>query len=68
VKTIRSRRWLLAVALIALAGCSTDDVKRATYEGLYQKSCNDRTGEFNCDPDHRDYEQYKKERDEALKQ
>jgi len=61
------KRLIVTVVLLFLAGCSAETLKRSTYEGLYQKDCNDRTGELNCDPKHVDYEQYKKERDEALK-
>ena len=70
-RTARTRGVaVIALALpFALAGtaCSTEATKRAAYEALYQKDCIDRTGIPQCDPDHQDYDQYSKERDEALK-
>jgi len=54
--------------LLALPGCTSDELKRSTYEALYQKQCMDRSGTPNCDPNHKSYDQYTKEREEALKQ
>jgi hypothetical protein len=48
------------------SGCSAEAVKRATYETLYQKQCMDRVGTPNCDRDRESYDEYKKEREEAL--
>ena len=54
--------------LVALAGtaCTSEATKRAAYEALYQKDCIDRTGIPQCDPEHKDYDEYRKEREEVL--
>ena len=60
---------VIAVALpfaLACPACSTEATKRAAYEALYQKDCLDRTGVPQCDPEHKDYDQYRQERDETL--
>jgi hypothetical protein len=51
---------------LASAACSSEATKRAAYEALYQKDCIDRTGIPQCDPEHKDYDQYRQERDETL--
>ena len=56
--------FLLALILPA---CASESVKRGTYEALYQKQCTDRTGTPNCDPEHKSYDEYSKDREEALK-
>jgi len=62
----------IAVAVIAslvafaCAACSSEATKRAAYEALYQKDCIDRTGIPQCDPEHKDYDEYRKEREEVL--
>ena len=48
------------------SGCSGEEIKRATYEAAYQKNCIDQTDAANCDPAHKDYDTYRKERDQAL--
>lgn len=53
--------------LSTLTGCASESGKRVTYDVIYQKACIERTGTLNCDPEHKDYDQYKKERDELLK-
>ena len=49
-----------------VSGCSGDEVKRATYEAAYQRTCIDQSGAPNCDPGHKDYETYTKERSQVL--
>lgn len=51
-----------------LPGCASEEVKRGAYEAIYQKGCMDRVGSPNCDAEHKGYDQYKKEREESLKQ
>ena len=58
--------FLILAATLLVTGCSGDAVKRATYEAAYQKNCIDQTGAANCDPAHKDYDTYRKERDQAL--
>jgi hypothetical protein len=59
----------LLILLLALGamGCTTDAVKRSAYEAAYQKSCMDRTGVPDCDPEHHSYDDYQKARGELLK-
>ena len=62
--------YLTSIMLLlanVLSGCASEGAKRGTYEAVYQKGCIDRTGTLNCDPDHKDYDRYKKEREESLK-
>ena len=56
------------IFLISLTctACSSEATKRAAYEALYQKDCIDRTGIPQCDPEHKDYDEYRKEREEVL--
>ncbi len=53
--------------VLALTGCASESGKRVTYDVLYQRACIERTGTLNCDPEHKDYDRYKKEREELLK-
>ena len=55
------------VVALACTACSSEATKRAAYEALYQKDCMDRTGIPQCDPEHKDYDEYRKEREEVLK-
>jgi len=50
-----------------LPACTSEAVKRSTYEASYQKHCMDSTGAPNCDPEHKSYDEYKKDREEVLK-
>ena len=52
---------------LLLSACSSEAVKGSVYEALQQKGCIDRSGTPHCDPEHKGYEEYKKERDAALK-
>lgn len=49
--------------VLTLHGCASDAVKRSTYEALYQKQCMDRSGAPHCDPEHKSYEEYKKDKE-----
>ncbi|SEQ38329.1 hypothetical protein SAMN04488038_10614 [Solimonas aquatica] len=53
---------LALVLLLSLAACSSEAAKRAAYEAAYQKSCTDRTGNAQCDPNHPSYDEYRKQR------
>jgi hypothetical protein len=53
--------------LLTLPACASEAVKRGTYEAVYQKHCMDSTGAPNCDPEHKSYDEYKKDREEVLK-
>lgn len=60
------RNTITAVAaflLLTLSACTSEAVKRGAYESIYQKQCMDRTGTPNCDPEHKGYDDYKKERE-----
>lgn len=54
-----------ALCIVLLGACSSDAAKRAAYESAYQKSCVDRTGTTNCDPDHKSYDEYRKQREQS---
>ncbi|HUL40753.1 MAG TPA: hypothetical protein VLV32_02430 [Burkholderiales bacterium] len=54
--------------MLALPGCTSDELKRSTYEALYQKQCMDRSGTPNCDPEHKSYDEYRNEREDAFKE
>ena len=58
---------ITVLLLGALSGCASESGKRVTYDVLYQRACIERTGTLNCDPEHKDYDRYKKEREELLK-
>jgi hypothetical protein len=57
-----------ALLLPMISACTTEAIKRSAYETVYQKHCVDQTGAPNCNPEHKDYERYKKDREETLKQ
>ncbi len=64
------KRKVLGTTLLlclTLSGCSSEGVQRAAYEAAYQKGCMDRTGATNCDPGHKTYEEYQKERSQLSK-
>lgn len=55
-------RNLVGVAVLMvgiLPSCSSDEVKRAACEAVYQKGCVDSTGLQNCDPWHLTYDEYR---------
>jgi hypothetical protein len=61
---------LMAVAITlaaALSACTTESVKRGAYEAVYQKQCVEETRAPNCDPEHKSYDEYQKEREDFLK-
>ena len=64
LRTIVGTAALLALALSA---CSSAAVKGSVYEALQQKGCIDRAGTPHCDPEHKGYDEYTKERDAAFK-
>lgn len=60
------KKLLAATAVLvslAWSACTSDHLKRAAYEAAYQKGCIDRAGVPNCDPEHKSYENYSKERE-----
>ena len=59
---------LTLILLMVLPACTSEAVKQGTYEAIYQKGCMDRTGTPNCDPEHKSYDRYKKEREDDAKQ
>ena len=65
---IMNRIGIALALLLVLSACSSESVTRGTYEAIYQKGCMDREGKPNCDPEHKSYDQYKKEREESRKQ
>ncbi len=58
---------MVVLLLGTLTGCASETGKRVTYDVLYQRACIERIGTLNCDPEHKDYDRYKKEREELLK-
>ena len=64
---MRILSWINACVLaVALCACTSGAAKRAAYEAVYQKECLDRTGVPNCDPAHKSYDEYTRDRNEAL--
>lgn len=58
----------IAIALLlVLSGCASERLTGGAYEAVYQKHCMDTVGRPNCDPAHQSYDDYKREREEALK-
>jgi hypothetical protein len=53
--------------IITLSACTSDSVNRAAYEAVYQKECLDRTGQQDCDSDHKTYDEYQRDREQATK-
>ena len=62
------RTSIVLTLLLVLSACASESAKRGAYEAIYQKGCMDREGKLNCDPEHKSYDQYKKEREESPKQ
>jgi len=58
---------IASLVAFACTACTSEATKRAAYEALYQKDCIDRTGIPQCDPEHKDYDEYRNEREEVLK-
>lgn len=58
---------IIVLLLPILTACTSEAVKRGTYEAVYQKQCMDNAKVPNCDPEHKAYDQYKHDREEALK-
>ena len=46
--------------------CSSQDIKRSTYDTLYNKQCMDDVGSVNCDPDRLEYDEYMKQRESII--
>jgi|GEM_PF-3128555 len=65
---LRGALWLMLGASVALgaAGCSGDQVKRATYNALHDKNCIDKVGYADCDPKRPSYDRYRRDRARAL--
>ncbi|MHB8666330.1 MAG: hypothetical protein ACYC7B_02275 [Burkholderiales bacterium] len=64
-----NKKALAATAVLlslAWSACTSDNIKRAAYEAAYEKGCIDRTGTPNCDPEHKSFDAYSKERDSLL--
>lgn len=60
------KRLTILLSLLLLpfvSACSTETVKRSAYELLHQKQCIETTGSPNCDPEHKNYDRYRKDRD-----
>jgi len=62
----RTAAGIAAYLLLALSACTSEAVKSSAYEALHQKGCIDRTGTPNCDPQHKGYDEYQKERNAVL--
>lgn len=70
-KSNQALAWInLGIVLLFLAsvlGCTSEQIKGAAYESIYQRNCMDRFGTPDCDPEHKSYDRYKYERDTSLK-
>jgi hypothetical protein len=49
-----------------LTACTSESVKRSTYETLNQAQCTVNRQTPDCNPEHPSYDQYQKDREEAL--
>jgi len=58
---------LLLTTSIFLGGCSAENFKRAGYESVKNRQCNEQTGNLNCRDDYPSYEEYQRERSETSK-
>jgi len=61
--------WLI-FGLLLLTACSSENLKRNTYQSLQimqQRECQQRPGDKNC-PEPESYNKYEKQREEELKQ
>ena len=54
------------VFALQLPAYTSDEIKRAGYDILYQNQCMREEGMPDCDPDHMSYDEYKKIRDEEF--
>lgn len=57
---------LVPALVVALSGCSTDDLRRVGYHALLDRQCMVETGRPNCDPDRMSYDTYQQERAQLL--
>ncbi len=57
-----SPRFIPLGLMVILSGCTSKQVKRSSYDALYQRQCIERTGQPNCDPEHPSYEEYRRQR------
>lgn len=57
---------LISLLLLTTNGCSSESLKRNTYEAIYHKECLDRTQTPNCDPEHPSYNSYQQQRKEEI--
>lgn len=70
-KRMDKKALLVATAVLlslAWSACTSDNIKRAAYEAAYHKTCIDRVGVPNCDPNHKSFAQYSRERDRLARQ
>jgi hypothetical protein len=62
----RTAAGMAAYLLLAVSACTSEAFKSSAYEALHQKGCIDRTASPYCDPQHKRYDEYQKERDAVL--
>ena len=53
------------MVLVVVSGCTSEQMKRATYDALHDRQCIKEVGYPNCDPNRPSYDQYKKEKEQA---
>lgn len=53
--------------VLGLSDCTAARLTGGAYEAVYQRQCMDTAGNPNWDPEHKSYDDYKRERQEALK-
>lgn len=64
------RAWLVMITLLMVASCSSDSIRRNTYQSLQimkQRECQQQPGNEDC-PQPESYDKYNKQREEELKQ
>ena len=63
----RNLIWL-AICVVICAGCSDEQLKSATYSALQNQDCIKTHGYPDCHTDQPDYEEYKQQREDSLKE
>ncbi|HKQ30870.1 MAG TPA: hypothetical protein VJS66_06260 [Burkholderiales bacterium] len=55
------------LSISILSACTVEDFKAGMYEVFYQRQCMEELGMRDCDPEHKRYDDYKKEREALMR-
>jgi len=61
------KNLIIILTTFSLLSCSTERLKESTYHALINKQCMDTHGYPDCDDAQPGYEEYEKQREEAIK-